>query len=131
MVSGTVTSQYDYALEIRFVSEQRANRGSNSIVNNQYWIVLPDEINYTVMVFLTGSGSPIDDGVFQLYGRRESRLSWLTGYLQSQHFNALHLVFFLKFLCHRGDFLPSPSKRNRLDATIVAHFVVDISLHWA
>jgi len=67
IVSGTVTSQSGSPIEIRFVSTNGQVVVATSAVNNQYSIVLPDEMNYTVMIFLNGSSSPTNDGVFQLY----------------------------------------------------------------
>jgi hypothetical protein len=66
-VSGTVVSQSGSPVEIRFVSSDGQVVGATSVVNARYSLVLPDDVNYTVMVFLSGSNSPSNDGVFQLY----------------------------------------------------------------
>ena len=63
-VSGSVTSQSGSSLEIRFISTN-GQVFAASVVNNQYSIVLPDDMNYTVMIFL--SGSTANDGIFELY----------------------------------------------------------------
>ena len=66
-VTGTVTSQSGYALsEIRFVSTSGLVVTASNIVDNQYSVVLPDEMNFTVLIFVNGFTSPINDGVFEL-----------------------------------------------------------------
>ena len=66
-VSGTVTSQSGSPLEIRFVSTNGQITVATNLVNSQYSLVLPDDMNYTVMVFMSGSSSPSNDGIFELY----------------------------------------------------------------
>ncbi len=66
-ISGTVTSQSGSPLEIRFISTNGQVTVATNLVNNQYSLILPDDMNYTVMVFLSGSSSPTNDGIFDLY----------------------------------------------------------------
>lgn len=66
-VSGTVTSQNGSPVEIRFVSSDGQITEATSVVSGKYSIVLPDEMNYTVTIYLGGSDIPTNDGVFQLF----------------------------------------------------------------
>ncbi|MHB1868026.1 MAG: hypothetical protein ACYCPP_03675, partial [Nitrososphaerales archaeon] len=76
-VSGSVASQSGSPLEIQFISTYGQVFGA-SVVNNQYSIVLPDDMNYTVMIFL--SGSTANDGIFELYaapGATDITANWI------------------------------------------------------
>ncbi|MDG6922508.1 MAG: hypothetical protein JRN67_04350, partial [Nitrososphaerota archaeon] len=66
-VSGTVTSQNGSPVEIRFVSSDGQITEATSVVNGSYSIILPDEMNYTVTIYLAGSNTPTNDGIFQLF----------------------------------------------------------------
>lgn len=66
-VAGKVTTQSGYApTGIKFVSTNGTVVAASNIVNNQYSVILPDAMNFTVVISVDGSYAPINDGVFEL-----------------------------------------------------------------